>query len=277
MALTTALAVIQSDVSFPLNPSGCSPFTRSHRRAAGVNEHELNSRLSRISTEWTVVFRATVPGSEESSAQQALLQRYCGAIYRYLLAALQDPESADDAAQEFALCFVRGELRRADPGKGRFRDFVKTALDPLIAEYRKRQRKGAAAAARPTPSPEEQATLDRTFTTSWREELMTRAWESLARLQETSGQPLHAALRLRAERPELHSEALAGELGKRLGRPVTAGEVRRAVHTAREKFAEFLVTEVAHSLESSDPKRLVQELIDLGLTDYCRPALEKSA
>ncbi len=238
-----------------------------------MNESELNSRLSRISTEWTVVFQATTPGSAEAGAQQVLLQRYCGAVYRYLLGALGDPDAADEAAQEFALRFVRGELQRADPGMGRFRDFVKTALNPLIVDYQRRQRKSA---PRPAPSPEELATLDRNFTSSWREELMTKAWEALAQLQEKSGQPLHAALRLRAEKPELRSEALAAELGPRLGRTFSAAEVRLAVHKARAKFAEFLVAEVAHSLESNDPKRLVQELIDLGLTEYCRPALEKS-
>jgi DNA-directed RNA polymerase specialized sigma24 family protein len=242
-----------------------------------VNEHEWNSRLSRISTEWTVVFQAITPhpGSAETGAQQALLQRYCGAVYRYLLGALGDPAAADQAAQEFALRFVRGELQRADPGKGRFRDFVKTALYPLVVDYQKRQKRSGVMTPRPTP--EGQAAHDRDFTTSWREELMTKAWDALAQLQEKSGQPLHAALRLRAEKPELHSEALAAELGPRLGRPVTAAEVRQAVHTARQKFAEFLVAEVAHSLESSDPQRLVQELIELGLTDYCRPALEKPA
>jgi RNA polymerase sigma-70 factor (ECF subfamily) len=233
-----------------------------------VNEQELNSRLSRISTEWTVVFQAITPGSAEEGAQQALLQRYCGAVYRYLLAALGDPESADEAAQEFALRFVRGELRRADPGKGRFRDFVRTALAPLVAEYRKRRR--------PARAPEDQAALDRTFANSWREELMTKAWQALAQLQEKGGQPLHAALRLRDERPELRPEALAAELGRRLGCTISAAEARQLVHKARERFAEFLVAEVAHSLGSSDPGRLVQELIDLGLSDYCRPALEKS-
>jgi DNA-directed RNA polymerase specialized sigma24 family protein len=243
-----------------------------------VNEHELNSRLSRISTEWTVVFQATTPRSPEAGAAQALLQRYCGAVYRYLLGALGDPDAADEAAQEFALRFLRGELQRADPGKGRFRDFVKTALHPLIVEYQKRQKKsGNGLTPRPASAPEDQPALDRHFTTSWREELMTRAWEALAQFQEKSGQPLHAALRLRAEKSELRSEALAAELGPRLGRTVSASEVREIVHTARKKFAEFLVAEVAHSLQTNDPKGLLQELIDLGLTEYCRPAMQKSA
>ncbi len=276
MALTAPAGVVQSFFSFPLTCERTLPFCRSATgRAAGVNEHELNSRLSRISTEWTVVFRATAAGAAEEGAQEALLQRYCGGVYRYLLGALGDPQAADEAAQEFAQRVVRGELRRADPGKGRFRDFVKTALDPLIAEYRRRQRKSNP--ARPTPSPEEQAALDRSFAASWREELMTKAWEALARMSDRTGEPLYAALRLRAEKPELRSEALAAELGRRLGRAFSAADVRRAVHGARVKFAELLVAEVGRSLGSSDPGRLVQELTDLGLTDYCRPAMEKPA
>jgi DNA-directed RNA polymerase specialized sigma24 family protein len=236
----------------------------------------VNSRLSRISTHWTIVFQAHDPGARGvGAAQQQLLQRYCGAVYRYLLGALGDPDVADEAAQEFAHRVVRGECQRADPGQGRFRDFVKAALLPLIVDYQRRRK--PAAVPVPEASAEELATLDREFTARWREELMAKAWEGLAVIQEQTGQPLHAALRLRDERPELKADAAAAELGIRLGRSLNAQDVRQLVRTARERYGELLVAEVARSLQTNDPRRLRQELIDLGLFEFCRPAVEKSA
>ncbi len=43
------------------------------------------------------------------------------------------------------------------------------------------------------------------------------------------------------------------------------------------KFADFLLQEVARSLQTSERDRLEQELIDLELLAYCRPALERHA
>ena len=101
----------------------------------------LDSRLSQISTQLSLLFRAHEgPGQEASAAQMELLQRYCGAIYRYLRSAVPQPEIAEDLCQEFALRFVRGDFRRADPDRGRFRDFVKTSLFNLITDYRRQQR-----------------------------------------------------------------------------------------------------------------------------------------
>ncbi len=181
--------------------------------------------------------------------------------------------------RKFALRFVRGDFQRADPGRGRFRDFVKTALYHLIVDFQSRAKAAPApvqSAPASAPSAEELATLDRDFTSRWREELLAKAWEALAAVQVQTGQPLHTAWRLRGERPDLKPEALAAELSTRLGRPVDAGEVRQIVRHARDQFAELLMAEVARSLESNDPGKLEEELRELGLSDYCRPALEKA-
>ncbi|MBV8265921.1 MAG: hypothetical protein JO252_06210, partial [Planctomycetaceae bacterium] len=49
---------------------------------------------------------------------------------------------------------------------------------------------------------------------------------------------------------------------------------RQALHRARERFADLLIDQVANTLGDSDVE---QELIDLGLIDYCRPALRRRA
>jgi RNA polymerase sigma-70 factor (ECF subfamily) len=249
-----------------------------------VDEHELNHRLSRITTCWTLVAKAhRGPQPLVTSAQQALLQRYCGAIYRYLLGALHDADAADEVAQEFAYCFVRGDFKNADPGRGRFRDFVKTVLFHLIVNYQRQRQKRArvapltADAPEPADSGSDPAAADHAFLERWREELLDRTWEGLEEQEKQSGQPFYTVLRFRTEHADLTSERMAEELSGKLGKSVTAAGVRQTLHRAREKFADLLLDEVARSLETTETERIEQELVDLGLLSYCRPALERRA
>ena len=55
-----------------------------------------------------------------------------------------------------------------------------------------------------------------------------------------------------------------------------AGGLRMALQRSRERFVEFLLQEVAGSLNAPTPDRLEQELIDLRLLDYLRPALKRA-
>jgi DNA-directed RNA polymerase specialized sigma24 family protein len=214
-------------------------------------------------------------------AQQELLQRYAGAIYRYLLAALNDPDAADEVAQEFAYCLVRGDFAEADPGRGRFRDFLKTVLFHLIVNHQRTRNKQArllplpVGEAEPAVVVSPDAESEREFLRLWREELLDHAWGALAEEQGRAGPDGYTVLRLRAEQPGLSSSQMAEHLGPRLGKEVTAVGVRQALHRARRRFAELLVEEVARSLVDATPEQIEQELIDLELLVYCRPALER--
>lgn len=238
-----------------------------------MNEQPLNQRLSRISTQWSVLFQAhRDPVDAATTAQRLLMQRYGGAVYRYLLGIVRDPDAADDLAQDFAVRFLRGDFHRADPQRGRFRDFVKAALRRLVIDHHRRRQK------QPLPLNEEELAVaaeppdsDRQLLDSWRAELLTRAWEALAAAERETGQPFHAVLRLKADQPELRSPDMAAEMSRRLGRPVTAVAVRQLLHRAREKFAQLLLADVAHSLGNADDEQVQQELLDLGLLEYCRP------
>jgi len=244
-----------------------------------MTQENPKQRLSRISTQWSLVCRANQgPAEAANAARQQLLQRYGGAVRRYLRAVLHDADAADEVFQEFALHLVHGDLRGADPQRGRFRNFVKGTLFHLIADYRKQQRKW------PGPLPDDVAALaadpeyvesDRQFVESWCDELLARAWAALAALEARTGQPFYAVLRFRADHPEARSPQMAEQLAAQLGRPFTAAGVRQVLHRAREKFADQLLEEVAHSLDSPTAEELEQELVELGLLDYCRPALER--
>ena len=231
----------------------------------------LNQRLSRMSTQWTLLAQAHAgPGDEAVEAQRRLMQRYCGAAYRYLLAAVRDENAAMDLCQEFAVRFLRGDFRRAAADRGRFRDYVKTSLRHLVTDYHRARQAGPQDLPPELAAP--QATIEDDFLAGWREELLSKAWETLA----TNHPTFNAVLRAHAERQDASAAELAADLGETTGRPLTAGNVRVMLHRARTRFAEFLVAEVAQSLDQPTPSELADELEVLGFLKLCRPALGKS-
>jgi RNA polymerase sigma-70 factor (ECF subfamily) len=242
-------------------------------------QEETGQRLSRISTLWTLVARAKGgPMEGASAAQQELLQRYDRAVRRYLQGALRNRDAADELAQEFFFRFLRGDYKGADPQRGRFRDFLKGILSHLIADYYRRQRTLAqqlsADDAEEVTSSEGAAEYDRQFLESWRDELLGRTWDSLARIQQQTGRPFHAVLCCRIQHPDFRSAQMAEELSVQLGQPVTADWVRQVLHRGREKFGELLLDEVADTLQDPTREELEEELSVLGLLSYCQTTLK---
>jgi RNA polymerase sigma-70 factor (ECF subfamily) len=254
-----------------------------YRLAAGgrmAGSEDPRRRLSDISTRWSLLLDAQRgQGDTAREAQRLLLLRYCGAVHRYLLGAVGDVAAAEELTQEFALRFVRGDFRRADPGRGRFRDFLKTALQRLVTDYRRQQHKQPAALpahADQLPAPEPPPwPSDAQFLGHWRQELLDGAWAALEQAQEPAGPPFYTVLRWRAENPQAPAAELAERLTRELGRPFSEDGVRQTLRRAREKFAGLLLDEVGRSLDSTDPEPLTQELIDLDLLAYCRSALAR--
>jgi len=243
-----------------------------------MEQHEFEQRLSHIATRWSMLRQAHQDTDAATQARQELLERYCGAVYRYLFSAVRDHHVAEDLTQEFALRFVRGLFRHADPERGRFRDYVKTALFHLVDDFRQRQRRQphlAALDGQEPAAPPSASEAEQTFMASWREELLARTWQALADEQERSGQPHHTVLRLRVEQPDLASQAMAEELSRRLDRELTAGNARQLLHRARERFAELLLEETSLTLGKAGSDELQEELAELNLLQYCRPILER--
>jgi RNA polymerase sigma-70 factor (ECF subfamily) len=243
----------------------------------------IEQRLSRITTCWSKVFEAHQGGQDTvATARRDLLERYRGAIYRYAAAALRDADAAEEVLQEFAVCFVRGDFRGANPERGRFRDLVKTVLFHLIVNYQRQQQRLARqrpltdSIDLPDPnSPDAASDADREFIKLWREELLDRAWIALEQHERRAGNAFYTALRRHAEQPSLSSEQLAQILGEVSGRSFTASGVRQTLHRAREEFANLLIDEVGRSLETVQRDSVEQELIDLDLLVYCKSAMQK--
>ena len=82
-------------------------------------------------------------------------------------------------------------------------------------------------------------------------------------------------MRARVDAPQARSQDLANTLTQHLGKQVTSTHVRVMLHRARDEFAELLLTEVTETLDAPSRTRLEEELIELGLLEYCRPAVER--
>jgi RNA polymerase sigma factor (sigma-70 family) len=243
-----------------------------------VEHVEEDSRLSRMSTEWNLIFQTQTGTPEEAGTAVAqLICRYAGAVHRYFLKALKDPDAAAELDQEFAVRFLRGDFRHADPIRGRFRDYVKRAVQNLMKDYYRRKRPVRSLDSRvaePAVLDEGLALFDRQFLASWRNDLLDRAWGRLRQREATTGQPYHTILRLRVDHPGLTSEVYSQRLSATLGRPVSPGAFRQALQRARRHYAQDLLDEVGASLNDPTPQAIEEELAELQLLEYCRPYLK---
>jgi RNA polymerase sigma-70 factor (ECF subfamily) len=198
-----------------------------------------------------------------------------------VLASLRDEDAADEVCQEFALRFVRGDFGNADPERGRFRAFVKTVVYRLIVDYQRKAKKRSGEHALHSNVAEEMAESgdapdeEALFRVSWRDELLARCWQKLAEDEQKTGKPHNTVLRFRVNHPEYHSPELAAGLSELLGKPVNAGAARVLLHRARDAFAELLLDEVVQSLADGSLDEAEEELIELDLLEYCRPAIDR--
>ncbi len=254
---------------------------------------KFTPRLNEIATHWSNVFQAQESqGDTAAAARNQLLVRYHEAVLRYFRGELRDDHAADKLFSNFAVRVLEVDafLKRADPNRGRFRDYLKAVLRRMVIDhYREQQREAQrvqelipgsdnepAESSSPPADEEEQR-----FLACWRQELINQAWKALEQVEGRSGQPYGTLLRLQENTPGIRSAQLAEKLAALVGRPFTAAGVRQLVHRGRELFGDLLIQEVARSLKAAtdeevNAERLEQELIELGLLfSYCKAALER--
>jgi RNA polymerase sigma-70 factor (ECF subfamily) len=238
-----------------------------------MNDQAQPSRLDRISTSWSLLAQSRSGAGDAATAARCLLvERYRGAVRRYLGAILRDDDLADDLTQEFGLALIEGKLGTANPEKGRFRDYVKTVIVHLISRHRRQQKR----LPRPSESAPETAAADvneaeQTFLQSWRDELLARTWNAMAQAHAD----FFTILQHRAAHPDESVEEMVRALAPRLTRKLTPENLRQSLHRARTLFADLLLVEVAQSLTDPTDEAIAQELADLSLLEYCKPALKQ--
>jgi len=234
---------------------------------------QFPSRLDRISTSWTLLNQAKEGASDAAQvARRLLVERYRGAVRRYLGALLRDDDAVDELSQEFSLALIEGKLAKAAPERGRFRNYVKTVVVHLVGRHRKKQQRLARVGEMKSDPVDASANeMDHAFLQSWRDELLARTWQALAQAQATFFSVLH----FRAVHPDLAVDEVVRELGPQLGKKLTAESLRQTLHRARALFADLLLAEVAQSLTEPSDEEIAEELGELNLLAYCRPALER--
>ncbi|MEO6808441.1 MAG: sigma factor [Isosphaeraceae bacterium] len=244
-----------------------------------MSQNGRGEDLKDISTCWGDLQQAHSGAIDNvRAAQERIVTRYGPAIHRYLRAIVHNPDEAEELFQTFALRFVRGDFHRADPGRGRFRDYLKSALVRLVYDRQRQLSRQPSPLPDDHPDPAEASpstNLDDEFLRIWREELLNRAWTNMADLDRHRGQPLYEVLQYRANYPDLRSADIAEHFTARLGRPLGPEWARKRLHEARTLFVNLLLEEVAQTVESSAVEAIEEELIDLDLLKYCRPALDR--
>ncbi|AMV37097.1 RNA polymerase sigma factor [Planctomyces sp. SH-PL62] len=240
---------------------------------------DSNAKLSELQTQTTLLYEAQ-HGTPEGAdlAKQLLMLRYSGAVHRYLLKALGDSEAAKDLNQEFSLKFLEGRFRQFDRTRGRFRDYLKRSLHNLMVDFYRKQNVVSqldTASGEAIVATDDLVDFDEQFLQSWRKDLMERASNALREHEASTGQPFWEVMRLRLLHPQMRSPELAEQLAQRLGRPMSAGNLRQILHRARDKFTEFLVEEVKVSLKTPSRDEVEEELADLKLLEFCKPSLDR--
>jgi RNA polymerase sigma-70 factor (ECF subfamily) len=221
-----------------------------------------DSRLDQITTRW-------------STLQDPLqfVRRYATAIRKYLEALLRNPHDAEEAAQEIMLHFVKQGFAKADPARGRFRDYLKRAVRNAAF---KRQRKrpvqlGEEDVARLAVTDPAFVRAEQEWLAEWQRCLLNRAWRALEEQQQRSPRNLaHTVLRLTIEHPDEDSPELAERAGRESGRPLKVEAFRKQLSRARRLFAELVRGEVAQTLDDPTPEEIDEELAEIGLRKYLR-------
>lgn len=248
----------------------------------------LHSRYQFGHTRWSMIFKAgEQEGSAALEARNDLLVRYHDAVYRYLVAKLGDSDAACELFSRFAerVVEIHPFLQRADPEKGRFRDYLKAILSRMVIDYyrenqrEQKKRRELVGDAEPVQTTDDASDVE--FQKVWIEELMNHAWRGLEQVEKTKGQPYYSLLLYRAQNPQVRSEAMSQHFTAKLGRPISADNVRKLLQRGQEMLSDLLIEEIARSLREApearvSPERIEEELIQLQLLDkYRRDALDR--
>lgn len=238
------------------------------------------SRLEAIATQWSLIREAHANGrpQDATAARQALVLRYAKAIRRYVGGIVKNSEDADELAQDAVMRLMKGDFAGADPGRGRFRDLLKTAVRNMVHNHwaKSNRRRPADADLDAVAGPEE--VKDDAWDAAWRQTVLDHAWAGLKEYERANaGKWSFTLLRLRADFPDADSEELAAKLGAKTGSAVRADACRQMLRRSRLRFAEILARETASGLADASPDRVAEELAAIGLLEYVRDFLPQLA
>jgi RNA polymerase sigma factor (sigma-70 family) len=192
-------------------------------------------------------------------ALSALCQAYWPPLYAYVRRRGHSVHDAQDLTQAFfARLLERGWIQRADPGKGRFRTFLLTAMNRFLANEWDRLRTQKRGGGAPLPplqfelaeslqsgGPVDERTPEQAFERRWALTLLDHVLVKLEAAERADG---------RAELFTALTPCLTGaseaqpyaELSERLG--LSGPALKVAVHRLRQRYRDLLRAEVAHTV-----------------------------
>ncbi len=212
-------------------------------------------------THWSVVLAAGREASPRAAtAMEELCRAYWYPLYAYVRRRGHTVEEAQDLTQDFFAHLIEKHwLAEADPGKGRFRTFLLTALNHFLAnEWRHAHaaKRGGGRAlmsldgtaeTRYALEPASDLTPEKIYERRWALSLFEQAMGRLRRHYAAEGKTrLYESLA-----PFLSSEAVEGDyarLGKELD--MAPGAVATAVYRLRQQYREQVREEVAHTVNA---------------------------
>jgi DNA-directed RNA polymerase specialized sigma24 family protein len=236
-------------------------------------ESLIASRLDAIGTCWSLVQKAHGEQSlDMTAARQALVLRYARAIRRYIGGIIRGADDADELAQDVVMRLMRGDFAGADPNRGRFRDFLKTAVRNMVHNTWAKANKRKTADVQLDLLGQE--SHDPTWDHEWQQSVLEQTWNALkAQEKQQSNVKTYSIMKLRADHPDATSDELATLASKKWGQEIRPDSFRQMLRRARLKFAECLVTELAVGLADHSPARISEELAALGLLEYVQDFL----
>jgi RNA polymerase sigma-70 factor (ECF subfamily) len=221
-------------------------------------------------THWSRIIAAgDRDGPEAREALAALCHAYWYPLYAYIRRRGHSPEQAEDLTQDFfARVLEKGVLAEADPGRGRFRAFLRTVCAHYLANRHDREnarKRGggrallsidaADAESRYVREPAHELTPERIFDRTWALTLLGRVFDQLRREYEDGGRSA-AFEELRVVLTGDPDAAPYATIARRLG--TTEGAVRVAVHRLRRRYGLLLRQEIAATID--DPAQVDDEI-----------------
>lgn len=221
-------------------------------------------------THWSAVLAAGDSASPDSrDALERLCQTYWFPLYAFVRRKGHSPEDAEDLVQDFFSTFLqKGYIGRADPARGRFRTFLLTSMQNLLHNAQDRlvalKRGGgqrrlswdiAATEERYRAETQENLTPEKAFEKRWASTLLGQVIERVREDSKSQGRAeLFEALKghLWAEDDAVPYTQLGLDLG------MTPLALKVTVHRLRQRFAERLREEIAHTV--SEPAQVEDEI-----------------
>jgi RNA polymerase sigma-70 factor (ECF subfamily) len=228
-------------------------------------------------THWSRL--AAIKGDASAERREALnflAERYWKPVYCYLRRRGYGESESEDLVQEFFFtAFAKGLFAKADPGRGRFRNFLLKSLQHFLAnewrDARARKRQPAegfvsihemASETGPVVVPKDTKTPEDTFHQAWLCELVMRVLRTLEQEYLAGGKHLHIELlRQRVIAPILDGAEVPslGELAERY--TLSVKDVENRVITARRAYQRLLRDEIR--VYATSDEEVAAEIQDL--------------